>query len=119
VDKGSKPTNRLTVEDPPCMKIFFASRTHSQLSQVLPELRKLKLDNITLANLHPASPPYIPSKRAAEEDTENEEVHKRATRTVSLGSRKQLCINDQLRLKATDLDEACRVLLTGHLIRSF
>lgn len=34
-------------------------------------------------------------------------------RTVSLGSRKQLCINDELRKHSGDLDEACRQMLSG------
>ena len=34
-------------------------------------------------------------------------------RAVSLGSRKQLCINEQLRGRAGDLDEACRQMLGG------
>lgn len=34
-------------------------------------------------------------------------------RTVSLGSRKQLCINDEIRTKLNDLDEKCRELLGG------
>lgn len=32
-------------------------------------------------------------------------------RTVSLGSRKQLCINDRIRSRGGDLDEKCRELL--------
>jgi chromosome transmission fidelity protein 1 len=34
-------------------------------------------------------------------------------RSVSLGSRKQLCINDDLRKRTNDLDESCRQLLNG------
>lgn len=41
------------------------------------------------------------------------ELSRSYTRTVSLGSRKQLCINDELRRKTRDLDEGCRELLSG------
>lgn len=40
------------------------------------------------------------------------------TRTVSLGSRKNMCINDTLRAKGGDLDEACRELMAGSSNRS-
>ncbi|KAG9084650.1 ATP-dependent DNA helicase chl1, partial [Ceratobasidium sp. UAMH 11750] len=70
------------VEEPACTKIYYASRTHTQLSQFLGELRKT---------------PYQADAR-----------------TVPLGSRKNLCINDDVRKGkyGTDIDEACRSLAT-------
>ncbi|KAG8738501.1 ATP-dependent DNA helicase chl1 [Ceratobasidium sp. 414] len=69
-------------EEPTCTKIYYASRTHTQLSQFLGELRKT---------------PY-----------------RADARTVPLGSRKNLCINDGVRKGkyGTDIDEACRSLAT-------
>ncbi|KEP48902.1 DNA repair helicase [Rhizoctonia solani 123E] len=67
-------------EEPTCTKIYYASRTHTQLSQFLGELRKT---------------PYQIDAR-----------------TVPLGSRKNLCINDDLKKGkyGADIDEACRAL---------
>ncbi|CAE7051005.1 unnamed protein product [Rhizoctonia solani] len=70
-------------EEPTCTKIYYASRTHTQLSQFLGELRKT---------------PYQTDAR-----------------TVPLGSRKNLCINDDVKKGryGTDIDEACRALATA------
>lgn len=103
-------------EEVTCTKIYYASRTHSQLSQVLPELRRLKLPRLSVKNAHPLPSP-APKKRGLEEFEAGEE--ETATRTVALGSRRQLCINDKLRSKARDLDEACRELLSGMCSRIF
>ncbi|CAE6485498.1 unnamed protein product [Rhizoctonia solani] len=67
-------------EEPTCTKIYYASRTHTQLSQFLGELRKTH---------------YQPNAR-----------------TVPLGSRKNLCINDDVKKGkyGADIDEACRAL---------
>ena len=43
-------------------------------------------------------------------DTHNERPE---TRFTSLGSRKQLCLNETLKAKGGDLDERCRDLLQG------
>ncbi|KAH7336846.1 DNA repair helicase [Rhizoctonia solani] len=69
-------------EEPTCTKIYYASRTHTQLSQFLGELRKT---------------PY-----------------RTDARTVPLGSRKNLCINDGVKKGkyGADIDEACRALAT-------
>ncbi|QRW20304.1 DNA repair helicase RAD3 [Rhizoctonia solani] len=70
-------------EEPTCTKIYYASRTHTQLSQFLGELRKTH---------------YQPNAR-----------------TVPLGSRKNLCINDDVKKGkyGADIDEACRALASG------
>ncbi|KAG9035892.1 ATP-dependent DNA helicase chl1 [Tulasnella sp. JGI-2019a] len=78
-----KPTPLQEPEDkePICTKIYYASRTHTQLSQTISELKK--------TNLHDK------------------------IRVVPLGSRRNMCINEELRSKVGDLDEACRELLTA------
>ncbi|KAL0576051.1 ATP-dependent DNA helicase chl1 [Marasmius crinis-equi] len=92
-------------ETPTCTKIYYASRTHSQLTQVLPELQRLKLRHES----HTSALSHLTTKRKrGDEDATLDET---CNRTVALGSRKHLCINDSLRSKATDIDEACRELL--------
>ncbi|KAF7299172.1 Chl1 helicase [Mycena indigotica] len=97
-------------EEPTCTKIYYASRTHSQLSQILPELRRLKLSPMNESSDRTSDcAPGTSRKRSAPED--NEETPVAYTRTVALASRKQLCINDKVRTKNKDIDEGCRELL--------
>ncbi|KAG9003121.1 ATP-dependent DNA helicase chl1 [Tulasnella sp. 427] len=79
--RNAPPPVEVVDNEPTCTKIFYASRTHTQLSQTISELQKTSF--------------------------------KTNTRTVPLGSRKNLCINSELRSKAGDLDEACRELMNG------
>ena len=122
VDKGSNHGPKLNEPEPTCTKIYYASRTHSQLSQILPELGKLKVHPQSNAAVpvftdmcgsEPASPGR---KRPDSEMSTDGEFHPQ-WRAVSLGSRKQLCINDELRATSGDLDEKCRELQGGRISR--
>jgi chromosome transmission fidelity protein 1 len=112
VDKGLGPRASMDNEaEPTCTKVYYASRTHSQLSQIIPELRRVKLSHMTPPLMNPASS-LNSRKRDVDEMEAPGEPHA-YTRTVALGSRKQLCINDDLRARSRDLDEGCRELLGG------
>ncbi|PVF94648.1 DNA repair helicase [Serendipita vermifera] len=73
-------------DGPASSKVFYASRTHSQLSQLHIEYEKLKKQD-------------------------GDSPDRPITRVVPLGSRKNLCINEALRSKGGDLDEGCRELM--------
>lgn len=111
-------------QQPRRTKIYYASRTHSQLSQVVPELRRLnrrfhQLTSNSLVTTSDLAPSGLSSRKRALEETEDDEddtvasVGRPQTRVVALGSRRQLCINDDLRAKGGNLDERCRELLNG------
>ncbi|KAN0087763.1 Helicase C-terminal domain containing protein [Tylopilus felleus] len=114
---------RVDTQEPTCTKVYYTSRTHSQLTQVIPELRKLKFKHVSYIIHHPSQGPSnedcsISSgqtkKRSLEVDEEEHAgTDRRQWRTVSLGSRKQLCINEDIRSKPGDLDEKCRDLQDG------
>ncbi|KAJ5335421.1 hypothetical protein N7452_007824 [Penicillium brevicompactum] len=74
------------------IKIFFCSRTHSQLSQFAGELRRVT----------------FPSSLPNDLDSETQELEERV-KHLSLGSRKNLCINPQVRAleNNTAINEKC------------
>lgn len=63
------------------LKIYFCSRTHSQLSQFTGELKRLRLP--------PGLPPVKDDDEEREQDTEE-------IKHLTLGSRKNLCINPKV-----------------------
>jgi chromosome transmission fidelity protein 1 len=125
MNKNNKCNPHSEEAESSCTKIYYASRTHSQLSQLLPELSKLKfshfaLDNVvqdknTAANTSPPARDASGQKKrtAADVDDGQCEADHRQWRTVPLGSRKQLCINEDARSSQGNLDENCRELLEG------
>ncbi|GAM85593.1 hypothetical protein ANO11243_036000 [Dothideomycetidae sp. 11243] len=76
------------------LKIFICSRTHSQLSQLVGELRRIKL------------PSSFPSQLS---DDAHGQYLVEAVKQLSLGSRKNLCINEKVnRLgNVTRINERC------------
>jgi len=83
-------------EDDDSIKIFYCSRTHSQLSQFAGELRRVTF------------PSSIPSGPDAEGKDDLSKLEERI-KHLSLGSRKNLCINDKVRAleNGTAINERC------------
>jgi chromosome transmission fidelity protein 1 len=81
------------------IKIFFCSRTHSQLSQFAGELRRV------------AFPSSIPSDLDTERKDDLSNLEERV-KHLSLGSRKNLCINPKVRAldNNTAINEKCSEL---------
>lgn len=78
------------------VKIYFCSRTHSQLSQFVQELRRVNLPELS----------WVAEKNGSKEDKPEDEV---VVKHISLGSRKNLCINPKVsRLgSASSVNERC------------
>lgn len=72
------------------LKIYFCSRTHSQLSQIVGELKRISL------------PPGLPPKYGSKEERED-------LKHLTLGSRKNLCINSRVSAlgSQTAINERC------------
>lgn len=89
------PTVEEDVEMPDELKIFFCSRTHSQLSQFSNELRRV--------HMPPAIEPDPPDPGTQPEDLSEEIKH------LTLGSRKNLCINPNVNKlsSAMAINERC------------
>lgn len=86
------------------LKVFFCSRTHSQLSQLVAELRKVKMP--------PGLPPdlgdsQIKSQNGTEVELTEDFKH------LALGSRRHLCINPQVKNASNviAINEKCQELL--------
>jgi chromosome transmission fidelity protein 1 len=74
------------------LQIFYCSRTHSQLTQFINELRRVNF------------PPSIPSDEKSKNEPEIEDL-----KHLTLGSRKNLCINPSVNKlnSATAINERC------------
>ena len=79
-------------------KIFYCSRTHSQISQFVSDLRRVKLPSSI-----PSSNDGTNKERSVEDETPEQLKH------ISLASRKSLCINPKVaRLGSTTaINERC------------
>ncbi|KAF3934696.1 hypothetical protein ABW20_dc0105426 [Dactylellina cionopaga] len=86
---SSKPKDE-EEEVPDEIKIFYCSRTHSQLSQFTAELRRVHLPPTYNFDDEDTAPP-------ADDGEKVEEIVKH----LSLGSRKLLCINDKVNTPST------------------
>ena len=93
-------TNDPDVEQEDGVQIFYCSRTHSQLTQFAHELRRVKLS------------PSIPVEveyESLNEHIKPEEILEEGMKHISLGSRKNLCINPKVKAlnNATAINERC------------
>lgn len=91
-----KSDDRITEDTEEELKIFFCSRTHSQLSQFVGELQRVHLP----AGLPPA------------QQTEDMKELVEEVKQITLGSRKNLCINSKVNKLAsqTAINERCMEL---------
>lgn len=78
-------------------KIYFCSRTHSQLSQFVGELQRVKL------------PPGLPPEETNSSDRAHGKEPTEALKHLTLGSRKNLCINPRVSKLASQvaINERC------------
>ncbi|KAL6233505.1 hypothetical protein BDW75DRAFT_215020 [Aspergillus navahoensis] len=81
--KGNGSNTKLEEDDENDVKIFYCSRTHSQLMQFASELRRVTM------------PSSVPAESLRQGLTEAEELGERI-KHLSLGSRKSLCINPKV-----------------------
>lgn len=86
------------IEDDDEIKVFYCSRTHSQLSQFTTELRRVKLP----PSIMPSQPDSTASVKEGEQLVED-------LRHLTLGSRKNLCINPRVNKlsNVTAINERC------------
>ena len=79
------------------VKIFFCSRTHSQLSQLATELRRVKI------------PPSVAPDDETHQSQHEADALVEEAKHLCLGSRKNLCVNDKVsRLgNTTAINERC------------
>ena len=80
---ASKPSTDEGEELEQNVKVFFCSRTHSQLTQFAAELRRVQL------------PAFVPLGAEAEASSDQDGLPE-VVKHLSLGSRKNLCINPQV-----------------------
>ncbi|GAA5928913.1 DNA helicase [Sporobolomyces koalae] len=92
-------------EEPDTPKVYFASRTHSQLSQFVAELRKTRFSQSELPGTS-----ATPSATSASNPTI--EPASAPIRLIPLGSRQNLCINEDVRKRANGNNEALGDLCT-------
>ncbi|CAO1616097.1 unnamed protein product [Parajaminaea phylloscopi] len=103
---SSTSSNRQEDEIPETKpKIIYVSRTHSQLSQFVAELRKTAFGRRVIID-HCGAHPDVAEVQAASGTP---------IRTIALGSRKQMCINERVQDIGTSagpqaMNEACREL---------
>ncbi|RLM01804.1 ATP-dependent DNA helicase chl1 [Aspergillus turcosus] len=94
-EQFSAPAEDETGDGDDDVKIFYCSRTHSQLSQFSSELRRVKMPSSMPAELSTG-------------DADTDEVEERV-KHLTLGSRKNLCINPRVMTlgNATAINERC------------
>ncbi|GAA5960705.1 hypothetical protein JCM3765_007297 [Sporobolomyces pararoseus] len=100
---GSASTRPDADEEPDIPKIYFASRTHSQLSQFVAELRKTQFSQ--------AAQPASDSAKSPPTSSDSP-VEQRPIRLIPLGSRQNLCINDEVRKRSKGNNELLGDLCT-------
>ncbi|GAA6010780.1 hypothetical protein JCM11491_002942 [Sporobolomyces phaffii] len=103
---GGLKANKVDDEEPDTPKIYFASRTHSQLSQFVAELRKTKFSRSSLE-----SPDNSLPNRGLDSSSVSP-TSEAPIRLVPLGSRQNLCINDDVRKRSKGNNELLGDLCT-------
>ncbi|KAJ6117654.1 hypothetical protein N7512_007379 [Penicillium capsulatum] len=94
--QGQLATQKVEEEEDDGVKIFYCSRTHSQLSQFAGELRRV------------AFPSSLPADLEVDGPDDLSKLEERI-KHLSLGSRKNLCINPKVRAleNSTAINERC------------
>eukprot|EP00941_MAST-03F_sp_MAST-3F-sp1_P004301 g4301.t1 len=84
-------------------KVIYCSRTHSQLSQFMGEVRKTVFGNPVL----PSAFSSLPHKNDNENE-KNPKIDRMYVRCIALGSRKNLCVNKDVRWRSSAaINEKC------------